>query len=111
MNAALSPAALDAVHVAELQAEAALSQRSIGQVVIERARRSYGQAGAGLPASVWARLHESTRMLLLMVVTDREKPAEAARLPWASFEPGEQAAIGALARQLRKDLARAEWLR
>lgn len=111
MNAAMSPAQLDAMRVSELQHEALLAKTSVGAVVVERARRMCGTSSAGLPSNVWQRMHESTRMLLLMVVTDRQKPEKDAKLPWSAFEPGEQAAIGALARQLRKDLERAEWLR
>lgn len=108
MNAFLSEAERTALITAELHAEAALRKVSIAQVVKDRAHRTMDESGK-VAGRVWREMDRSTRLLLVLTATEL-KP-EAADTPWYRIGGDDRLAIGALARQLSRDLRGAEWLR
>lgn len=65
----------------------------------------------GLPSKTWAEMPIKTRTVLVMLgSTTSEDPRTVARRPWESMKEDDRVSIGACARQLGRDLTKANCL-
>ena len=103
-------AAADALRVAELQADAAMHGETIAQAGIRRARAALNRDGR-VSAAAWKSMTVHTRTILVTMNTSRHDAERAALGGWDQFSDSEQCAIGAAARQWRRELEGASWLR
>lgn len=111
----LAPAAAD-LDADNLATVAALKGVAVWQAGIERCRAAVDRAsvarGAGtVAAGVWRRMSPELRAMLLMSCTDVRDPMTAAAGAWGDFSEDERNTIGATAREFRRQLERAGWLR
>lgn len=116
MGAPASQELRTAARLAEWQAEAKLSKRPMGVVacegiraIVDANRKARGLRG--IADEAWSRMSLQTRRVLLMLATDRPDSNTEAMRAWSSFDDGEQVALGALARALRRDLEECARLR
>lgn len=101
----------DALRVAELMADAALHGETIAQAGMRRARDAMQRARPNLPSEAWRRMSTEVRQLLVAMATDRRDPDAAALLPWSQLTEEERLSVGVLAREWRRQLDGAGWLR
>lgn len=101
----------------EVQALAALRGVSVqvaavakGRDALNRQAESRGVSG-GLFGQAWRRMAPELRQVLIALGTDRRDTEAAAALPWAQLSADERIAVGALARDWRRQLETAGWLR
>lgn len=92
-------------HLPVLQSPARAASKALADAI--RARLEEGQG-----ARAWRAMHLGARQLLVTLELQPKGDglAEACR-PWASFTDDERARLGALARELRRNLEGAEALR
>lgn len=105
-----------ALTVDELRADAALHGETVQQAAIRRCRdvceaaaRRRGRGGLG--GEQWRRMAPELRQVLVAMATDRRDPESAALLPWDQLTPDERIAIGSTARDWKRQLEGAGWLR
>lgn len=112
-----APRDLSAAHAemrtAELQADAALHGETIAQAGIRRARDAIDRGRKGGPVSgqMWRRMSVELRAVVLSQASERAEPLEAAAMPWEQLSEAEKLTVGSLARQWRRELDGAGWLR
>lgn len=105
-----APAATPGGRLAELQAEAALTGRTLGRVCQARVLAALDRTQAQ-GSGVWRQMSPTLRALLLTTCTNRPDPTEAALQPWGSLTEAERQAIGSTARAFLHELRGATWLR
>lgn len=102
MNARVSTEQIGAMRVAEWKAQAALTGQPFHEVACEAMR---SRSRRELPADeAWGSLGELTRSALLTLCTDRENVA---RVYWRDLTENEKMAVGAMARTMAAELAKA----
>ena len=113
MNAPRDPGLSSALLQAELQADAAMHSDGIRQAAVRRARATLNaQHGrGGITAAVWRSISPELRQVLCTMATARRDVEAAAATPWAQLSDDERICIGSLARQWRRELEGAAWLR
>lgn len=118
MSGPIPQAVAEAAHHHALQAEAAARGMRPGHVIAERARNvAAARRGATkadtLAGQTWRAMHPRVRTMLVMLeAQDAEgDPRAIALQPWGSFSASDQCRIGAAAREIGRELGRAEYLR
>lgn len=101
---------MDAGRIASAGRLAGIAQvRAVRQRIAERAAAERPEWSA---ATVWRRMGLEARMVLVSLCVPGEgDPTREATRTWESFTHDQRAAMGACARQLRRDLAGADFLR
>jgi len=108
--------AYDDFAVENLRAAAAVRGMTIAQLATARcmAKVEEKRVAAGaqpISSGTWRCMSVELRAHLLTVATERADPLRDAAQGWSDFNQDEQIAIGALAREWRRQLVNAGWLR
>lgn len=111
MSAAPSTNEAAALRLADLRADAALHGESIPAALRRRVGREAAAAGNCPAARAWRAMALPTREALVTLCTNPRDLTAAAVQPWSAFSAAEQIAIGGTARQWRRDMMHAGWLR
>lgn len=118
MSGPIPQAVAEAAHRHALHAEASARGMSVGHLIAERARNvSASKHGATkadtLAGQTWRAMHMRVRTLLVMLEAHDAQgdPRTVAMQPWGQFSAADQCRIGAAAREISRELTRAEYLR
>jgi hypothetical protein len=114
VNAPASPEAAEAIRLAELRAEAALRAETLPQAALRRCRDAVDAGRAterSIASTTWRALSLDLRRVLVALCTDVRDMDAAANAAWHSFTVDERRRMGAVARDWRRNLERAGWLR
>lgn len=99
----------DAAMVAAVAVEEAAAGIAAARATLERSRAERGVKA--IKAEAWDMMGFGLRGYMVTMATTREEAGKGAMLPWSAFSGPEQAAIGAMARELQRQLRLAQWLR
>ncbi|MFY7915870.1 MAG: hypothetical protein ACOVPA_14530 [Rubrivivax sp.] len=103
-----------AIRLAELRAEAALRAETLPQAALRRCRDAVDAGRAterSIASTTWRALSLDLRRVLVALCTDARDMDNAANAAWHSFSVDERRRMGAVARDWRRNLERAGWLR
>jgi hypothetical protein len=101
----------------ELQALAALRGVNERVASVARAREALNAQAkgrgvvGGLGGQAWRRMAPELRQVLLSLATDRPNVEAAAAMPWEQMSEVERLSIGVLAREWKRQIDGAGWLR
>jgi len=102
----------DELRTAELQADAALNGETVARAAVRRARAALdAQRPGGVSGATWRAMSLQVRELLVSMATTRRDVEAAALTPWQQLPDEERQCIGSLAREWRRQLEGAGWLR
>lgn len=96
----------------ELRADAALHGETIAQAAVRRARAAIeAHRPVKLSAQTWRRMSSELRAVLVSLGTARRDVDACDGMQWEQFSEAERVAMGAMAREFRRQLEGAGWLR
>lgn len=101
------------LRTAELQADAAMHGETVAQAAIRRCRETLnkGRPRGGITGEKWRLITPELRQMLAAMATNRTDPEAVAVMPWEQLSADEKLSIGSLARDWRRQLDGAGWLR
>lgn len=118
MSGPIPQAVAEAAHLHALNAESGARGMPVGRLIAERARNvAAARQGATkadtLAGQTWRAMHSRVRTLLVMLECQDSEgdPRTIALQPWGSFSAADQCRLGAAAREIGRELKRAEYLR